>query len=349
MPGFESNYSPEYYSCELSLAPFLTSPHTCAALRTFKTGARLLLWHSAVEHGAKHHSSLRSSCVCGDWVSLTSSVETDKWGEPEINTLWRCSSCWQFSFVRERPKCYGKVKSARLCLRDGVGNIYSSYRSNISCLLWQEQPVSLPPPPPPPLAELDCLVLWCSLATVIVPFSFTIFSMYVRPRLPKTVPDLAEMCYTIHLLLFLLWKVGFFWQLELHGKMDCFEVCHPGQCFIFFSSSGWHILFISPMSARKVPSYKNNSWQAEKMFVHVGSHCHDVPCAVGRRYRSVKTVRLSIIIYELTVSPTIQVHQRMRPRRVTSVFGAHTGIEMGKEESLPSVIADDKIQPSHQK
>lgn len=107
------------------------------------------------------------------------------------------------------------MKSARLCLHDGVGNIYSSYRSNISCLLWQERPVSLPPPPPP-LTELDCLVLWCSLATVIVPFPFTIFSMYVRPRLPKTVHDLAEMCYTIHLLLFLLLKVlGFFFFLTI--------------------------------------------------------------------------------------------------------------------------------------
>lgn len=46
----------------------------------------------------------------------------------------------------------------------------------------------------PPQAELDCLALWCSLATIRVPFSFTILSMHVCPRLPKYVPHLAACC-----------------------------------------------------------------------------------------------------------------------------------------------------------
>ena len=219
------------------------------------------------------------------------------------------------------------MKSARLCLHDGVGNIYSSYRSNISCFLWQERPVSLPPPPPP-LTELDCLVLWCSLATVIVPFPFTIFSMYVRPRLPKTVHDLAEMCYTIHLLLFLLLKVLFFFfffdNWNCMEKWIALKFAIPDSVLFFPPPPVGTVLFMSLTSARKVPSYTNNSWRAEKMFVQVVSCCHDVSCAVGCRCGYVKTVRLNIIIYELTVSLKIHVHQRTRPRRVTSVLGAHT-------------------------
>jgi len=54
-----------------------------------------------------------------------------------------------------------------LCLRKEWDVYIDRYHSTISCLLWQELSVA------PPQAELDCLVLRCSLATVIVPFSFT--------------------------------------------------------------------------------------------------------------------------------------------------------------------------------
>lgn len=102
----------------------------------------------------------------------------------------------------KRPKCQGK---ARVCQTVS----YHSYRSTTG-LLWQEEPISPPPPPRlPPLAQSGCLGLRCSLATVIFPFSFTVSSMYVRPRSPKIVPDLAEMCYAI-LLLYFAAASGFF-------------------------------------------------------------------------------------------------------------------------------------------
>lgn len=99
----------------------------------------------------------------------------------------------------KRPKCQGK---ARVCQTVSCHSC-----CNATGLLWQEEPVS--PPPLPPLVQSGCLGLQCSLATVIFPFSFTVSSMYVRPRSPKIVPDLAEMCYAT-LLLYFAAASGFF-------------------------------------------------------------------------------------------------------------------------------------------
>lgn len=148
----------------------------------------------------------------------------------------------------KRPKCQGK---ARVCQTLS----YHSYRSTTG-LLWQEEPVSpplpTPPPPPslPPLVQSGCLGLRCSLATVIFPFSFTVSSMYVRPRSPKIVPDLAETCYAI-LLLYSAAASGFFfffWLFKLEGeKSDA---------------------IMSSRSARKVSSCnENNCASCQEMFV----------------------------------------------------------------------------------
>lgn len=100
---------------------------------------------------------------------------------------------------RERPTSHAEAKSARLCLHEGVGYKYIQYIVHTSALLVARGGRSCPSLL---LLQLDCVVLWCSLATVIVLFSFTIPSMYVCPRLPKIVSDLAGMRYTIGLFYF---------------------------------------------------------------------------------------------------------------------------------------------------
>lgn len=157
--------------------------------------------NSTVKHGAQHYlRSLRRLSVCDEHRQDRQMRWTRDQHSVAMFILLKMSA----SVKGQSAKV--KWRSARLCLHEGVGNIYkyiyiySSYHCTIS-FLWREQPISLLLPPPPHV-ESDCLVLWCSLATVIVPFSFTVFSMYVCPRLPKIVPDLAEMCYAILLLYF---------------------------------------------------------------------------------------------------------------------------------------------------
>lgn len=99
----------------------------------------------------------------------------------------------------ERPKCQGKVMSARLCLHEAVGNIYIQFIPQHYQLLVVAGAVRL---------SSSSSRIGSSGLTVFpsnrlqLPFWFTIFPMYVRPRLPKIVPDLAEMCYAIDLFYF---------------------------------------------------------------------------------------------------------------------------------------------------
>lgn len=86
-------------------------------------------------------------------------------------------------------------------------------------------------PPPPPHAELDCLVLWCSLATII-PSRLQSSQCMCAHVFPKIVPGLAEMCYAI-LILYFTAASGFL--MEKKKKNHHIEGCHQIPHVVLFS------------------------------------------------------------------------------------------------------------------